>query len=407
MLQPVDEAIQSLLKQAITAEQVIHVPVTEACGHVLAEDIVSAIRVPPADNSAMDGYALRLEDAHQSNALPISQRIPAGTPPEPLKAGTAARIFTGAQVPAGADVVIMQENAKVHDSSSTEDSVQFTQLPDSAGANIRRAGEDIETGATILKSGTALRPQETGLLASIGVAQVAVFKPVRVAVLSTGSELAEPGHPLLPGQIYNSNRPMMLSMLNAMGFEAIDAGICKDTLDGTKQALADAAKDVDVIITSGGVSVGDEDHVKAAVEALGELNLWKVAIKPGKPFAFGKIAHQGHSAHFIGLPGNPASVFTTFLILARPFLMACQGKSSTGIVPIGVPAGFSRKAASRQEYLRVRVVDGKLALFPNQGSGVLTSACWGEGFAIHRIGTEITEGEQMDFVPFSALLSAH
>ena len=404
MLLPVDQALQSLLEQAIPTELVTHAPIQEACGKILAEDIVSEVRVPPADNSAMDGYAVRLSDAQTDNLLSVSQRIPAGTPPAPLVAGTAARIFTGAQIPEGADTVVMQENAELDG-----EKVRFTSLPNSPGNNIRRAGEDIQIGATILEKGAALRPQETGLLASVGIDQVPVFKPLRVAVLSTGSELVEPGTPLQPGQIYNSNRPMLLSFLDSLGFEAIDAGICADTLDGTKDALEKAAKSADVVITSGGVSVGEEDHVKAAVEALGEINLWKVAIKPGKPFAFGKIGHtvkNGDDAtHFLGLPGNPASVFTTFLILARPFLLKCQGKSQTEISPIKVPAGFSRKSVSRQEYLRVRVVDRKLKLFPNQGSGVLTSACWGEGFAIHRIGEEIAEGDPIDFVPFASLIN--
>eukprot|EP00903_Cladosiphon_okamuranus_P004491 g4489.t1 len=284
MLLPVDHAIKLLLEQATPTDKIIRIPVANASGKILAEDILSTINVPPADNSAMDGYTLRLADAKTSQPIPISQRIPAGATPAALKPGTAARIFTGAQIPEGAEVVIMQENAEVID-----DRVIFTTTPESAGANIRCAGEDIKAGEKILHRGTRLRPQELGLLASIGMDQVSVFKPVRVAVLSTGSELVEPGNPLQAGQIYNSNRPMILSLLQSLGFEAIDAGICTDNLAGTKAALEEAANNADIVMTSGGVSVGEEDHVKAAVEALGELNLWKVAIKPGKPFAFGHI----------------------------------------------------------------------------------------------------------------------
>ena len=401
MLLPVDQAIQSLLEQAIPTESVVHIPVRDTYRKILAEDIVSKVRVPPADNSAMDGYAVQLSDTQTDKPLSVSQRIPAGTPPSPLIAGTAARIFTGAQIPQGADTVIMQENAE-----ADGDHVRFTSLPNSPGANIRQAGEDIQNGATILEKGTALRPQEAGLLASIGIDQVHVFQPLRVAVLSTGSELVAPGTPLQPGQIYNSNRPMLLSFLDSLGLEAIDAGICADSFEGTKDALNNAAESADVVITSGGVSVGEEDHVKAAVEALGEINLWKVAIKPGKPFAFGKIHTQNKkgATPLLGLPGNPASVFTTFLILARPFLLKCQGKSNTQTSTVQVPAGFSRKSVSRQEYLRVRIVDGKLETFPNQGSGVLTSACWGEGFAVHRIGEEIAVDQPIDFIPFASLL---
>ena len=398
---PVEDALHSFLALATLPLKKVQVPLMQSIGKVLATDVISHINVPPADNSAMDGYAFRLADvratsSEYSEPMAVSQRIAAGTAPLTLEPGTAARIFTGGQIPNGADSVIMQENCE-----ADAGHVRFSCLPSTPGANIRRAGEDIQEGSRVLSAGSTLRPQDLGLLASVGQDTVTVFEPLRVAVLSTGTELAQPGSPLKEGTLYNSNQPMLLAMLTNLGLTAIDAGTCNDSFDETKEALRQAAQQADIVITSGGVSVGEEDHVKAAVSALGGISLWKVAIKPGKPFAFGQIG----STPFIGLPGNPASVFTTFLMLARPFLLACQGCQSSHVSPVKVPAGFSRAPVSRQEYVRVRLVDGRLVPFSNQGSGVLTSASWADGFAIHYVGSAITEGEPLDYLAFDSLMN--
>lgn len=404
-LQPVEQALQLLLNSAKVIDEIDRVPVTQALGRVLAGDQIATVNVPPADNSAMDGFAFNSIDLQQSGTeqsatLPISQRVPAGIAPPPLHPGTAARIFTGADIPSGADTVIMQENCQWTDREVT--------LPTSTkpGGNIRPCGQDIKSGQQIMAQGHRIRPQDMGLLASVGIAEVPVYRTLKVAILSTGDELIEPGTTLQPGQIYNSNRYTLTGQMQAMGFETIDLGIVPDNSDATEQALRKAAEVADCIVTSGGVSVGEEDHVKACVEKLGSIDLWKLAIKPGKPLAFGNVL----GTPFLGLPGNPAAVFVTCAIVARPYLLKTQGATDILPTPIQVTANFDRpKPARRQEYLRAKLtIDerGKAhaELSGNQSSGVLSTASVGNGFAIHPLNGTIQAGGPVQFIFFNELL---
>ncbi|MDP5241256.1 molybdopterin molybdotransferase MoeA [Uliginosibacterium sp. 31-16] len=367
-----------------------------ALGRVLAVPVCATLNVPPADNSAMDGYALRLDDVKAGSVLAISQRIPAGSSPQPLRPGTVARIFTGAPIPAGADAVVMQEKCVADDAD-----VRIEHAPKS-GENIRRAGEDIAIGAEVLPAGTRLGAAHMGLLASIGVAQVEVFVPLRVAVFFTGDELVMPGAPLGPGQIYNSNRYVLHGLLGALGCAVTDLGIIPDDLAATRAALRAAAADHDLVLTCGGVSVGEEDHVKAAVQAEGALDTWKVAIKPGKPFALGRVA----DTPFIGLPGNPVSSFATFLMLAQPYIRRRQGEAEVLPRPLAVRADFAwPKAGPVREFLRVRCnAAGGLDLYPKQGSGVLSSCAWADGFVSNPPGQVIQPGDTVAFIPFGGAL---
>lgn len=391
----VEQAVATLLGRAQRRVDREVVPLADALGRTLAADVVAGIDVPPADNSAMDGYALRhAEWDPDGPALPLSQRVTAGSAPAPLAAGTAARIFTGAEIPAGADTVVMQEDCEAHD-----DAVRIRELPE-AGANIRRGGQDIRRGQQILAVGHRLRPQDLGLAASLGLAEVAVWRRLRVAILSTGDELVEPGQEAGPGQIYNSNRFTLAAQLAAWGFAVTDLGVARDEPEAVRSALERGAEAADVIITAGGVSVGEEDHVKSVVESLGRLDLWRIAIRPGKPFAFGEIGGKP----FLGLPGNPVSVFVTLLIIARPFLFACQATSGGTVRPLPGVAGFSKAAGTREEYLRVRVGAGGLEPFPNQSSGVLSSTSWADGFVRQRAGEAIQAGSTVDFLPWALFL---
>jgi molybdopterin molybdotransferase len=369
-----------------------------AQGRVLATDQRATLDVPPADNSAMDGYAVRAADAGRT--LPVSQRIAAGDVARPLEAASVARIFTGAPVPDGADAIVMQEDVCL-----VENEVQLpAQI--ATGQHIRSRGQDCARGELLLERGRRLRPQDLGLLASQGIDRLAVRPRLRVALLSTGNELREPGSgPLPPGAIFNSNRPMLAGLLTALGCDVIDRGIVEDTREATLAAMRAAADDADVILSSGGVSVGEADHVREAVIALGEIDLWRIAIKPGKPFAFGRVG----DTPFLGLPGNPSSAFVTFVLLARPFLCALQGRQEPGPGMIPARADFEQlTAGSREEYLRVNTqrIDGQLWATPygNQSSGVLRSISASDALALVPLGSTIAHGEQIDILLLDSLL---
>ncbi len=391
------EALDFLLAACRPVTDVETVPTLEANGRVLAADCVSGLDVPAQDNTQMDGYAVRAADCAGGDAvLPVVQRIPAGHVGAPLQPGTAARIFTGAFIPAGADAVVMQEQCE-----AGGDTVTIRHAPQ-AGEWIRRAGEDITRGSVILPAGTRLRSQELGLAASVGLASVPVLRRARVAVFFTGDELTMPGEPLAPGGVYNSNRFTLRALLENLGCEVTDFGIVPDSLDATRAVLRRAAENSDLIITSGGVSVGEEDHVKPAVEAEGRLAMWQIAIKPGKPLAFGEAGN----AFFIGLPGNPVSSFVTFLLFVRPFLLKLQGAAAARpALAFSVRADFDWKGDRRNEFLRARMnANGGLDLFANQGSGVLTSTVWGDGMVDNPANQPIRAGDVVRFIPFTELL---
>ena len=397
-----DEALARLLAGAVPVTATEVVATYAAAGRVLAEGLRSAIDVPPLDNTSMDGYALRCADVSTAGArLAVAQRIPAGSVGHRLAPGTAARIFTGAPVPAGADAVVMQELCAVEG-----DSIVVNHVPHE-GEWIRRHGEDIAAGAEVLAAGTRLDAAHVGVAASVGAARLSVFRRLRVALFSTGDELAMPGEPLKPGGIYNSNRYTLRALLEGLGCEVADLGIVPDTREATRAALREAAAGNDLILTSGGVSVGEEDHVKPAVEAEGSLDLWKIAIKPGKPLAFGSVRRPGGEgqAAFIGLPGNPVSSFVTFLMLVRPFILKCQGASELRPRARGMQADFDFKGDPRREFLRARINEtGGLDLFANQSSGVLTSCTWADGLIDNPPRHAIRSGDMVRFLPFSELL---
>ncbi|MEO7151816.1 MAG: gephyrin-like molybdotransferase Glp [Burkholderiaceae bacterium] len=400
-----DQALERLLDAvpAPSPEAAETVSTFDALGRVLAQDIRSGFDVPPQDNSEMDGYALRCADVPVSGTvLPVSQRIPAGVVGSALQPGTAARIFTGAQIPAGADAVVMQELCAAQD-----DAVRIDTLPVS-GQAIRRRGEDVRDGAVVLASGLRLRPQGLGMAASVGFGSLRVARRPRVALFSTGDELAMPGEPLEPGAIYNSNRYTLRALIEAAGGVCADLGIVVDTLAATRDALRRAAEGNDLIVTCGGVSVGEEDHLKPAVQAEGRLDLWQIAIKPGKPLAFGEVRRgDGSRAHFIGLPGNPVSAFVTFALAVRPVLLRLQGATDLAPRPIAMRADFEwPRPDRRREFMRVRRNDaGGLDLFPNQSSGVLTSTVWGDGVIDNPAGQAIARGDSVAFIPFADLTS--
>jgi molybdopterin molybdotransferase len=408
----VREALDFLLAAARPVDGIDDVDTLAANGRVLARDQVAGLNVPSADNTQMDGYAVRAADcAGDSATLCVAQRIPAGTVGAFLAPGTAARIFTGALIPDGADAVVMQEQCEAHGDSVT---VRHAPQP---GEWIRRTGEDIVAGSVILAAGTRLRGQELGLAASVGLARLPVRRRLRVAVFFTGDELAMPGEPLKPGAIYNSNRFTLRGLLENLRCDITDYGIVPDSLEATRATLRAAAGAHDLIITSGGVSVGEEDHIKPAVEAEGRLNMWQIAVKPGKPLAFGEVRRQGTdaamnedggagAAFFVGLPGNPVSSFITFLLFVRPFLLRLQGVSGA-VEPRALPlrADFDwPKPDRRNEFLRARINDaGGVELFANQGSGVLTSTVWADGLVDNPPGQAIARGDIVRFIPFAAL----
>jgi molybdopterin molybdotransferase len=403
-----DEALQRLLQgaadQAIT--DVDTVSTFDGLGRVLADEVCSTLDVPSADNSSMDGYALRAADAAAGTLLPVAQRIPAGVVGQPLAPHTAARIFTGAQIPAGADAVLMQEQAETLPGDGLG-ALRVREAP-AAGDWIRRRGEDVRAGDVVLTRGTRLTPQALGLAASVGAATLQVLRRPRVALLSTGDELVMPGEPLKPGAIYNSNRFMLRALLQAAGCECTDLGIVPDRLQATRDALRQAAVSHDLVLSSGGVSVGEEDHLKPAVMAEGRLELWQIAIKPGKPLAFGAVRRDdGSQALFIGLPGNPVSSFVTFLVCVAPVLRALQGADPAGPAGVSMRADFDwPRADKRREFLRVRFNGaGGLDLYPNQSSGVLTSTVWADGLVDNPPGQALQRGDTVRFIPLSDLIS--
>ncbi|TFF40510.1 gephyrin-like molybdotransferase Glp [Pseudomonas sp. RIT623] len=393
---PLEEALERLLALAeaapITTTERVALGAAE--GRVLACDLLAGLDLPPWPNSAMDGYALRLAD-WQGEPLAVTQRIFAGHAPEPLQPGTCARIFTGAPLPEGADCVEMQENAEVLEDGR----VRFVE-PLALGQNVRPKGQETRVGELVIAAGTRLGPIQLGLAATLGFAELEVVRRPRVAVLSTGDELVEPGLSLGPGQIYNSNRRLLVSWLQRLGCEVLDAGILPDDLERTRHCLGGLG-DVDLILSTGGVSVGEADYLGLALREAGELALWKLAIKPGKPLTFGH--YQG--VPVIGLPGNPASTLVTFGLLARPYLLRRQGVSKVAPLCFSVPAGFDwPRPGNRREYLRARIEDGQARIYKNQSSGVLRSAAWADGVVEVREGTTPRQGELVTFIPFSELL---
>lgn len=397
-----EEALSRLQRGAPTVAEVEWLPTLATAGRVLAQAQHATVDAPPLDNSAMDGYALAVVDVPAAaTRLPVSQRIPAGSVGTRLQPGTAARLFTGAPIPPGADAVVMQELC-----AHAGNEVVINHLPQ-VGEHIRRAGSDIAAGSEILPAGQRLRPQDTALAASVGIAQLPVFRRLRVAVLFTGDELRMPGEPLPPGAIYNANRFLLTALLERLGCEVRDHGQVPDDFAATRAALRKAARDSDLILTSGGVSVGEADHVKAAVEAEGRLDMWKIAIKPGKPLAFGQITADVGEVAFIGLPGNPVSSFVTFLMLVRPFVLRRQGVGQITPASYLLRADFDwLQPDARREFLRARSgADGSVELFANQSSGVLTSAVWGDGLVDNPPQQIIRRGDTVRFLPFSELLA--
>ncbi|MCR9188422.1 MAG: molybdopterin molybdotransferase MoeA [Alteromonadaceae bacterium] len=399
-LTPLEDALDHLLSEAPVVAQIETVALADSLGRVLTENHYVPADVPPADNSAVDGYALRKQDLHGDRPIPVSARIPAGEAPKPLEPGTAARIFTGSEIPEGADSVVMQERIEV-----TESGI-LVQAEVDEGQNIRRRGQDLTRGDLALAEGTQVRPNEMGLLASMGVARVAVLARLKVAILSTGDELVDPGLPLGPGQIYNSNRFTLMGLLTEAGCEVVLCETLRDKREATRETLRRAAEAADLVITSGGVSVGEEDHVRAVLEESGSLSLWKMAIKPGKPVAFGAIG----GTPVLGLPGNPGSVLVTFLMVGMPYIRKRQGRNPKPLSGERIPADFTIDSPSiRREFVRARKESRGsgpvVAAYPNQSSGILSSTCWADGLAVVPENSTVSPGDLLTYYSFAELLS--
>lgn len=392
-----DEALARLLAAAQAVGECETLPAGATLGRVLARPVIAVADVPPLDNAAMDGYALNMADWAEGRWLKIGQRIPAGAMGSPLAPGEAARIFTGAPIPPGADAVAMQEDC------DTREGEVLIKRPPSRGDHIRRAGEDMAAGQCVLAAGERLDAARLGVAAAAGAPELTVYRRLRVAVFFTGDELVTPGQPLKPGQIYNSNRATLTALLQGLGCEVRDLGQVPDELTATVATLELASREADVVITSGGVSVGEEDHVKAAVERLGHIDLWRVAMKPGKPLVYGRVG----AADFLGLPGNPVSAFVVFCLFVRPFLLKRMGASPRPPLRFQVPAAFAwDKPGKRREFLRARLdADGRATLYPNQSSGVLSSVAWADGLVDLAIGRTVTPGEAVPYIPLSELLA--
>ncbi len=401
-LMTIEQAQDLMLSHAVAVKAVETVALADALGRVLAEQLTSCVDLPPWDNSAMDGYAVNSVDLVSENIrLPVSQRIPAGVTGDRLQPGTAARIFTGAPLPPGADSVVIQERCQ-----RDGDDVIITELP-AAGANVRKVGEEVQQGQEILQPGIRLGPQHLGLAASVGIAEIPVFRKVKVALFSSGDELVMPGDTLGPGQIFNSNQFTLTGLLQSLGCEVVDLGMVEDSFDATCAALQAGAEQADLVLASGGVSVGEEDHVKPAVERLGSLDLWKVAIRPGKPLAFGHIGETP----FIGTPGNPVSLFVTFCLFARPFILQLQGVTADLLpIPIRAPADFERsKSDKRREFVRARLEldeqgQTRVSISTNRSSAALTTLTWANGLAVIPEHKTLVRGDMVEFIPFSELL---
>ena len=392
----VDEALELLLSGARPVSGIDELPTLEASGRVLARPQRSAMDVPPMDNSAMDGYAVRISDIKNSaSGLKVSQKIPAGSVGSALEPGTAARIFTGAPIPPGADAVVMQEHCV------SENEFVLIKKEPKLGDWIRRTGSDVRKGGEILPAGKRLLPQDIGLAASVGLKALPVFRKIRLGLFFTGDELVMPGEPLAPGRIYNSNRFTLRGLAQVFGCEVRDYGIVPDGLEATREVLRRAAGECDVIVTSGGVSVGEADFVRPAVEAEGKLLMWRIAMKPGRPLAFGTV----RNSFFIGLPGNPVSSFVTFLVFVRPFLLKTQGLSDVRPRAIGARADFDwAEPDARREFLRVKWnAAGGLDLYPTQDSAVLASTAWADGLVDNPAGHAIRKGDMVRFLPYSEL----
>jgi molybdopterin molybdotransferase len=388
----VDDALARLLAEARPVADVVEVATLEATNRILARAQRSTMDVPPMDNSAMDGYAVRTSDGDR---LRVAQKIMAGSVGKPLEPGTAARIFTGAPIPPGADAIVMQEHT-----AADGEHVVLKKKP-KLGDWIRLVGSDVRKGGEILQAGKRLLPQDTGLAASVGIGKLPVFRRVKLGLFFTGDELVMPGEPLAPGRIYNSNRFTLRGLGEVFGCDVRDYGIVPDSLQATRDTLRRAAAECDVIVTSGGVSVGEADYVKPAVEAEGRLLMWRIAMKPGRPLAFGSI----QSSFFIGLPGNPVSSFVTFLIFVRPFLLRTQGVSHVEPKIVQARSDFDwPEPDARREFLRVKWnAQGGLDLYPTQDSAVLTSTAWADGLVDNPAGQAIRKGETVRFLPYSEL----